>query len=305
MNIPISSPTVSTGAQNTPLLELDLLKTLIAIAETGNFSGAADVVHRTPSAVSMQVKRIEDILGRPVFKRDSRSVELTNDGVFLVEHARRVLTLNREVMARFVAPEVSGEVRLGMSDDISERYLTDILRGYDMNHPGIRLDILVDNSDKLIKSVKSGELDIIIVNDQHADLKNSGGEVLDSDQLVWAGLKGGIAGEKNPIPICVWEEGCFWRYQALKSIEAIGREFRVAFQSSHLTGQRAAILSDLVIAPMPRSALDGTIVEVGEQYGLPAMEVSDVVLHLSNKKTEAMAVVVEHIRASFSFNPNS
>lgn len=296
MNIPI--------VQNTPLLELDLLKTLVAISETGNFSGAADVVHRTPSAVSMQVKRIEEILGRPVFKRDSRSVELTNDGVFLVEHARRVLALNREALSRFIAPEVSGEVRLGMSDDISERYLTNILRGYDMNHPGIRLDILVDNSDKLIKSVKSGELDIIIVNDQHDDLGKVDGEVLDSDQLVWAGLKGGIAGEKNPLPICVWEEGCFWRYQALKSIEAIGRDYRVAFQSSHLTGQRAAILSDLVIAPMPRSALAGSVVEVGEQYGLPPMEVSDVVLHLANKKTEAMTVVVEHIRSSFAYNSN-
>jgi len=294
MNAPI--------VQSTPLLELDLLKTLVAITETGNFSGAAEAVHRTPSAVSMQVKRIEEILGRPVFKRDSRSVELTNDGVFLVEHARRVLALNREVMARFIAPEVSGEVRLGMSDDISDRYLTNILRDYDMNHPGIRLDIMVDNSERLVKSVESGGLDIVLVND-HVKVKHtSGGEVLARDQLVWAGLKGGIAGEKNPIPICVWEEGCFWRAEALKSIEATGRDFRIVFQSSHITGQKAAILSDLVIAPMPRSSLNGAIVEVGEQYGLPPMEPSDVVLQLSKKKTEAMTLVVEHIRASFACN---
>lgn len=290
--------------QNTPLLELDLLKTLVAIAETGNFSGAAEVVHRTPSAVSMQVKRIEDILGRPVFKRDSRSVELTSDGVFLVEHARRVLALNREALSRFIAPEVSGEVRLGMSDDISDRYLTKILNNYDMNHPGIRLDIIVDNSDRLVKSVESGSLDIVLVND-HCDVGQSrGNEMLARDQLVWAGLKGGIAGEKNPIPICVWQEGCLWRAEALKSIEATGRDFRVAFQSSHITGQKAAILADLVIAPMPRSALNGPIVEVGEQYGLPPMEMSDVVLQIAKKKTEAMVVVIEHIRASFLNNSN-
>lgn len=294
MNAPVT--------HNTPLLELDLLKTLIAIAETGNFSAAAEVVHRTPSAVSMQVKRMEEILGRPVFKRDSRSVELTNDGVFLAEHARRVLALNRDAMARFIAPEVSGEVRLGMSDDISDRYLTDILRGYDMNHPGIRLDIMVDNSERLIKSVTSGALDIILVNDHAKEKYTTNGEVLASDQLVWAGLKGGIAGEKNPVPICVWEEGCFWRAEALKSIEATGRDYRVAFQSSHITGQKAAILSDLVIAPMPRSSLNGAIVEVGEQYGLPPMELSDVILQLANNKTEAMAVVVEHIRSSFLNN---
>lgn len=296
MNAPVT--------HNTPLLELDLLKTLIAIAETGNFSAAAEVVHRTPSAVSMQVKRMEEILGRPVFKRDSRSVELTPDGVVLAAHARRVLALNSEVMAKFIAPEVSGEVRLGMSDDISDRYLTNILRDYDMNHPGIRLDIMVDNSERLVKSVESGGLDIVLVND-HCDVqqsKNKGSEILARDQLVWAGLKGGIAGEKNPIPICVWEEGCIWRAEALKSIDATGREFRVAFQSSHITGQKAAILSDLVIAPMPRSSLNGAIVEVGEQYGLPPMKFSDVVLQIANKKTAAMAVVIEHIRASFSYN---
>lgn len=294
MNIPV--------VQNTPLLELDLLKTLIAIAETGNFSGAADVVHRTPSAVSMQVKRIEEILGRPVFKRDSRSVELTSDGVFLVEHARRVLALNREALARFIAPEVSGEVRLGMSDDISDRYLTNILNDYNMNHPGIRLDIIVDNSDRLVKSVENGSLDIVLVNDHCNFQQSRENEMLARDQLVWAGLKGGIAGEKNPIPICVWQEGCFWRSQALKSIEATGRDFRVAFQSSHITGQKAAILADLVIAPMPRSALGGSIIEVGEQYGLPPMEMSDVVLQVAKKKTEAMTVVIEHIRASFAYN---
>ncbi len=85
-----------------PLIELDLLKTLVAIAETGNFSAAAEAVFRTPSAVSMQVKRLEELLGRPVFKRDSRSVTLTGDGEMLLVHARRVLAMNRELVAPVV-----------------------------------------------------------------------------------------------------------------------------------------------------------------------------------------------------------
>ena len=95
-----------------PLLDLDLLKTLVAIAETGSFSTAATVVHRTPSAISMQVKKMEEILGRPVFTRDSRSVSLTSDGAFSLEHARRMLALNRDAVARFVQPDVEGVERL-------------------------------------------------------------------------------------------------------------------------------------------------------------------------------------------------
>ena len=101
-----------------PLLDLDLLKTLVAIAETGSFSAAAGVVFRTPSAISMQVKKMEELLGRPVFQRDSRSVELTADGAFLLEHARRMLALNRDAVARFVQPDV---VRVGHLQPVLEQ----------------------------------------------------------------------------------------------------------------------------------------------------------------------------------------
>ena len=111
-----------TSMNQIPLLELDLLKTIVAIAETGNFSAAAEVVHRTPSAVSMQVKRIEELLSRPIFNRDSRSVQLTNEGELLLEHGRRMLALNKDIVTRFMSPDVAGVVRLGATDDVAERF---------------------------------------------------------------------------------------------------------------------------------------------------------------------------------------
>ena len=127
-----------------PLLELDLLKTLIAINETGNFSAAAEAVYRTPSAVSMQVKRMEELLGRAVFTRDSRTVSLTHDGEILLAHARRVLALNREVVAQFITPEVAGVVRLGAPDDAAERFLPAMLKRFSESHPGVIVDVIVD-----------------------------------------------------------------------------------------------------------------------------------------------------------------
>ncbi|CAN0581109.1 unnamed protein product, partial [Ectocarpus sp. 12 AP-2014] len=146
-----------------PLLDLDLLRTLVAIAETGSFSAAAAVVLRTPSAVSMQVKKMEELLGRPVFIRDSRSVSLTADGLFLLEHARRMLAMNRDAVARFVQPEIEGVVRLGAPDDVAERFLVDMLRRFADSHPNVSVNVIVDETVRMVSKLKDGALDMAIV----------------------------------------------------------------------------------------------------------------------------------------------
>ena len=107
MNAPLNHPM--------PLLELDVLRTFVAIAETGSFTTAANAVYRTPSAVSMQIKKLEDVLGRSVFSRDARSVSLTTDGEMLLGYARRMLAINREAVSKFIVPDIVGVVRLGLA----------------------------------------------------------------------------------------------------------------------------------------------------------------------------------------------
>ena len=247
-----------------PLLDLDLLKTLIAIAETGNFSAAAEVVFRTPSAVSMQVKRIEELLGRSVFNRDSRSVTLTSDGEELLTHARRMLAMNREIMAKFITPDVAGIVRMGAPDDAAERLLPDMLRRFARSHPCVTVDVLVENSTTLVEMVREKKLDMSIITCDAANTREMKVETLIEERLVWAGLKGGIAAERLPLPISVWEEGCVWRNAGISSLEQSGIGYRVAFQSANISGQKAAILADLAVAPIPISSLNDTIIQVGK-----------------------------------------
>ena len=143
------------------LLELDLLKTLVTVHETGNFSKAAETVFRTPSAISMQIKRLEDLVGVPLFNRDSRAVSLTPDGEMLLNHARRVLSLNREIMAKFQRPEISGEVRLGAVDNTAEQFLPTALHRFSQTHPGVSVDVTVENSKEL--SERFGSLEGVII----------------------------------------------------------------------------------------------------------------------------------------------
>ncbi len=282
-----------------PLLELDLLRTLVAIAETGNFSSAAEAVHRTPSAVSMQVKKIEELLGRPVFLRDSRSVRLTADGEVLLEHGRRVLALNREVISRFVTPDLAGEVRVGAFDDIAERLLPGMLRRFAQSHPCITVSVVVGDTNFLTSQVKEGRLDMALIACSCGGDDTYGSEILMQEQLVWATVAGGVAAEQDPLPVSVWEDGCAWRTAGISGLDAQGRAWRIAFQSAHISGQKAAILADLAVAPLPVSALDGKIIEAKPKCDLPPLPKYALGLYMTKDPSAPVRAAADHLRASF------
>ncbi len=284
----------------TPLLDLDFLKTLVAIAETGNFSAAANVVFRTPSAISMQIKKMEELLGRPVFIRDSRSVTLTEDGEALLVHARRVLALNQQIIAQFIRPDIEGTVRLGATDHATEQFLPAALRRFSQTHAAVAVDVTVEHSDKIIELVENGALDIGLVTRCANILDTKKGEILCREKLVWAGLKGGISVEKTPLPISVWETGCIWRRSAISGLENLGKEYRISFKSSHVAAQKAGILADLAIAPLPVSACTGDVVELPEKYGLPALPDFAIGMMISKNANAPVCAVADHLRATLA-----
>lgn len=279
-----------------PLLELDLLRTLCAIADTGSFSAAAEVVHRTPSAVSMQVKRLEELLNRKVFTRDSRSVSLTVDGERVLQHARRVLAMNIDLVAQFRNPDLVGEVRLGAPDDVIERQLPMALRRFAENHPGIVVNVEIAGSEEMVTAIREGRMDVALVTCD-AGLEDATTEILYRRRLVWAGRHNGMAAETTPLPLSVWEEDCSWRKSGIDALKAQGRDYRIAFQSAHTAGQRAAILADLAIAPLPVSEIDGDIVEVNPALGLPALPTYALGLVTTMDAPAPVRALADHLRA--------
>lgn len=281
-------------------LDLDLLRTFVAIVETGTFSSAANSVLRTPSAVSMQVKKMEEILGRAVFVRDSRSVKLTGDGERVLSHARRMLALNQDFIAEFHPQSMRGEVRLGIHDHIAERYLPDMLRRFACTHPGVILNAVVDNSGPMLQMISEGRLDLAITSRLQSQKKDRPGDLLFSEPLVWGGCRGGIAHELDPVPVTVWDRTCAWRKAGLEGLEAQGRPYRIALESGHLSGQKSAIYADLAIAPIPRSALGGCVVEVPPEAGLPKLGSYELVLVTREEPSEPARAAADHIRACFT-----
>lgn len=281
-----------------PLLDNDVLRTFVAIAETGNFSTAAEVVLRTPSAVSMQIKKLEEQLKTTLFLRDARSVSLTQNGEILLSYARRMLALSNEAVSRFMMPDLSGVVRLGAPDDIAERLLPRILKSFADQFPSIMVDVTVDMSGALRKRVEEQRLDLALFNCTPRSFTGVG-EVLHTERLVWTGAKCGNAHLRDPLPISVWEEGCCWRQEAITQLEKQKRPYRIAYASAHTMAQRAAVLSDLAIAPFPRSYLSEDMVVLGPQEGLPELFTFDVRLVTRSQLAVPAQAVAESIRAFY------
>jgi DNA-binding transcriptional LysR family regulator len=291
---------IASPAQQGTLLELDLLRTLVAIAETGNFSAAADRLGRTPSAVSMQVKKMEELVGSTLFVRDSRSVSLTRDGEALLQHGRRLLSLNREMMARFVQPDLVGEVHLGAPDDVAERFLPTMLRRFAEDYPGILLSVTVDGTARLLEAVDQGELDLSVVTCETGFATSRRADIVYREPLVWAQVAGGVAAEQRPLPVSMWEEGCYWRKGALAALDASAWDYRMAFQSSNISGQRAAVLADLAIAPLGRSHINGRIVEVKQSLGLPKLPDCALGLVVRENASTTVEAAAAQVRECFA-----
>lgn len=289
-----------TFRQPLPLLDNDVLRTFVAIAETGNFSTAAEAVYPTPSAVSMQIKKLEEQLKTTLFLRDARSVALTAHGEILLIYARRMIALSNEAVSRFIMPELSGVVRLGAPGDIGERgLLPGILKGFAETFPGIMVDVTIDSSSNLYRRMEEQRLDLTLVNCSSHPLRDKG-EVMMRERLVWAGARCGTAYLRNPLPISIWEEGCIWRSDAVDSLQKQGRAFRIAYMSGHTMAQRAAILADLAIAPLPRSYIGADMKIMGEREGLPELGSFEIRLIVADKPSRPVEAVAECIRTAFA-----
>lgn len=280
-----------------PLLELDIMKTFIAISETGNFTTAAEAVFRTPSAVSMQIKKLEDTLRVPLFRRDARSVTLTHHGEILLSYAKRMIALNNEAVSRFVVPEMNGIVKLGAPDDIGELMLPGILKHLSETWPQLAIDVTIESSANLHRGVEEGRLDLTLYNFLNAVRADPAEKVM-TERLVWVGKKHGQAHLKTPLPVSVWDSGCNWRIKALEALTKSEIEFRIAYFCGSHMGQTAAIRADIAVAPLARFLVRDDMVVLGERDGLPDLGTYDIGLAVRQGASQPALAVADYIRTA-------
>ncbi|NBC33280.1 MAG: LysR family transcriptional regulator [Alphaproteobacteria bacterium] len=249
-------------------LEPELLQSFVAIAETGSFTEAAKRIHRTQSAVSMQIKRLEDLLGRPVFLRTGRSVSPTPDGELLLGHARRILRAHREAIAAFDGSALEGTVRIGTPDQYASLFLPDILAAFAVEHPRVHVEVVCDISINLKQRLEAETLDLALLTCGHG--QESGVIVLD-EPLVWAGSARHCVHEQVPVPLALFETGCIYRRCAVDGLTEMGRPYRLAYTSMSLAAIEAALRAGLAVSAIPRFAVRDGLRILGEREGFPPL----------------------------------
>lgn|SRR5690606_33229894 len=279
-------------------LDIDLLRTFVAIADRGSFTRAADEVAKTQSAVSMQMKRLEQAVGRPLFVRNGRRSRLTADGERLLDYARRMVRLNNEAMNAFTRPGISGRVRIGTPDDYADRFLPEIMARFARSHPQVQVEVECHVSMELMGRVNDGELDLAIIT-RGGNLPP--GDVIRVEQLRWVTSMRHDAHHEEVVPLAASHPGCVWRKMALDALETAGRRYRIAYQSANSMAIAAAVTSGLAVAAIPEITLRPGMRVLGEDEGFPALGTFEIGLIRSTRNTtSAVEALAAHVRDSVS-----
>lgn len=237
-------------------LDLDQLNTFIAISETGSFTRAADQVFKTQSAVSMQMRRLEERIGQPIFIKDGRINRLSDDGEKLLDYARKMLKLNDETINAFSGDQLEGSIRFGTPDDYADRFMPSIIAQFAQTHPNIELNVICEPSRELHLRMENDELDVALVT--HEDVKYSTG-VIRTEPLYWVTSHNHMVHEEETIPLAIGRDDCCWRDVAIAALDKANRNHRIIVASHSATVIVSAVLAGLAVAPLPECAL---------QYGM-------------------------------------
>jgi len=277
-------------------LDLDQLQSFCAIADCGSFTEAARRVSKTQSAVSMQIKRLEERLGEELFLRDGRTVVLTPEGEALYAKARRMLRLNAEIVDLFSSEDLSGSIRFGVPDDYAVRLLPVILSSFQRTHPKIVVDVRCQPSEELLAGMKLGKYDVIVFTQGTG---HEFGELFRTEKMFWVASQGSEAVRADPLPLACGSLNCYWRANALEALNRIGRDYRVAYTSSNALAITSAVLSDLAVGFLPESALQPGMQVITEGPGLPRLNDAQIaILRASHAYGGIYDALVQHIVAS-------
>ena len=228
------------------------LQCFIAVSETGSFTKAAERVGRTQSAISQQMTKLENLLGKPLLTR-GKTFALTPEGDIFLGYARQIFALHREAMDRFKEPELEGEVRFGLPENFASVYLSEVLADFSRIHPRILLNIECDLTLNLFDRFKKKEFDLVLVKMNRPEDFPNGLDVW-SEPLKWVG-DASLIDPQKPVPLVLSPQPCVYRASAIKTLEEAGRAWRLVFSSPSYAGAVAAVKAGMGITVMPHTMI--------------------------------------------------
>lgn len=281
-----------------PNLDMDAMRTLVAILQSGSLQRAAERIGRSQSAASQQIRKLENQLGQPLFRKQGRSMVLTETGERVHSYARRILELNDEAARSVAGMAVEGVVRFGLPGDFAETWLPAALGQFKKAHPAARVDVEVERNGLLLERLDRGEFDLV--------LAMGYGSRLDARRLAtlpmtWIGPVGSGAVLKPGVPLdlALYNSPCFFRRAGIEALEKVSVPWRLAFTTASLQSLWAGVAAGLGITLRTTAGIPPSLMRLDERHGLPPLPVVELCLH-SGKNTANPAlsqlerVVIDH-----------
>jgi len=279
-----------------PTLDLDLLRTFVTICETRHFTRAADLLLRNQSTISLQLKRLEDLVGRRLFDRSPHNVKLSDEGRELLDYAQQMLRMNDEFMARLSEPELKGLVRLGTPEDFATSHLPEVLSRFSKSHPKVRLEVKCDLTLNLLEQFRARKFDLVLLKREPKAARSLGIRVWE-EPLVWVSSESyaGSPQRSEALSLALSPEPCVYRKRAVDSLDRIRRPWRIAYSCESLAGTLAAVRAGLGVTVLPRGMIPPGLSIVTRKYGLPDLPHTEIALMEAARLSRSAQQLRNHI----------
>ncbi len=285
-------------------LPIDSLRALVTTAELGSVTATAERLGRSQPAISLQIKKLEQILGRELFLRGTRLMQLSSDGLEVYRSAQQILELNDALLREYQTDPLSGQVRLGIPSEFATTLLPKMVGRFAKAYPGVRLEVFSDLSRNLRNRQQRGEFDLILALHDRASPRRRG--LLKTDELVWVGGSGQLADQRRTLPLVVAQDGCLYRERALRKLEAAQIAWRIAYTNPDLAGIQTAIKEGLGITVLARSTVPKDLVIISRySSGEPLPELGSIDISLqyrSREASDATRHLARHLQSSLDEN---
>jgi DNA-binding transcriptional LysR family regulator len=260
-------------------LEITLLRTFVMLVEEQSVTRVARRLNRTQPAISLQLRRLKDAAGHPVFESDLRHLRLTPHGEMLLPYARQMLKMHDEACSRLSAEEIAGRVTLGCPDLYAAFLLPQTLASFRATYPGVEVTVRCALSAQLSEEISAGRIDVALATRMPNVHPNVGSiALLRNEPLVWLGAKTGNAFQDKTLPLAMLPEGNLYRDYALAALNHAGRAWRIACVSESIAGMEAMALADAAVIVLAESVKVPGLRRLGEQDGMPPLPPVELVL---------------------------
>ena len=275
------------------ILSTDLLRTFVVIADCGNLTVAAGRLHRTQSAISVQLRKLEENLGVTLFDRASKGMALNDAGIRLLPRARSILHELHQASCLFVAP-LEGAIRVGIPDDFNDVLLEKILSHFALAHPGVDVEAISGCTSQYPEAIRDGTMDIAVCSGE----KFADGETLGTEKIVWVAKRAVLVKRDHPVPLAILDRNCWWQDIPIKALNSIARDYRVVFRSSNFASLRAAVRSGFAIGILPASCVDEEMTVLSKAEGFPDLPNSNRIILVGaetrNDLSTAMSTAIKN-----------